>query len=270
MDRAARHDILTVIAVAACAFVVADLSHEALGHGTVAWLTGAKQIVLSYTYLSTDIQSRWISLAGPAANLIEGVAALACLGAVRRGAARLFVFLLMAFNLLNAAAYLVYSGVLNSGDLAVAVAGLPHLDLIRIAMVIAGLAAYVLFIVVGAKPLRSFLPPRGALALWPYLAAFALNAAAACLNPLGIKYFLISALPATLGSNAGLFAMARLADGKAGQDDDTAQAVVPRSLLWIAAGLVLAAGYIFVIGPGVECAGLLSRILPGLAPMPPK
>ena len=248
VDENNNHDILTVIAVAACAFVVADLSHEALGHGIVAWLMGAKQIVLSYTYLSTDIQSRWISLAGPVINLIEGLLALAFLGKVNRSASGLFLFLLMAFNLLNAAAYLVYSGALDAGDLGVAIAGLPHLPQIRFGMVVIGLAAYCLFILACGRKMRHFRRPHFSLALWPYITAFALNASAAGLNPLGIKFFLISALPATLGSNAGLFAMPRIARGK--QDHTSDGNVVARSYLWIATGVGLAAGYVFVIGPG--------------------
>jgi len=249
VDEHKNHDVLTVIAVAVCAFVFADLSHEALGHGTVAWLIGAKQIVLSYTYLSTDIQSRWISLVGPVVNLVEGLLALALLGKFRRGANGLFLFLLMAFNLLNAAAYLVYSGALDAGDLAVVIAGLPHLPQIRLGMVIVGLLAYGMFIWIGGRRMRHFTAPHFAIALWPYLAAFALNAAAASLNPLGMKYFLISALPATLGSNAGLFAMPKIAEGKPGEGGD--RTVVARSYVWIAAGVALTAGYVLVVGPGV-------------------
>jgi hypothetical protein len=247
--RAQSHDVLTVAAIACAAFITADLSHEALGHGVVAHLMGAKELVLSYTYLSSDVQSPWISVAGPFANIVEGLLAFAVLRRVRLpAAAMLFVFLLMNFNLLDAGAYLIYSGILNSGDLAVVIAGLPHLGAIRLAMLVAGLMFYAGFVVLGAQQVRRFASPQRLLVTIAYVAALGLNCAAAAVNPLGLKYFLLSGLPATAGANAGLFAMPgltrRFADGLDGL-------TVGRSYVWIGVGLLLAIGFVAVIGPGV-------------------
>jgi hypothetical protein len=246
-----KHDTLTTIAIALIAFVVADLSHEALGHGVVAHLQGAKLIILSYTYLTSDLQSRLISVAGPVVNIIEGLIALAVFQRIRRraSAATFFVFLLMMYNLLDAAAYLVYSGVLNSGDLGVVIAGLPHVGAIRAVMVVAGLALYAALTWMGARELQQFAPERSSLTTPAYVAAIVLNGAAALLNPLGLKYFLISALPTAAGANAGLLAMPTLAERNAGRPAN--EIFVARSYPWMIAGAIIAAGFIFVIGPGL-------------------
>jgi hypothetical protein len=247
------HDLLTVAAIACTAFLVADLSHELLGHGVVAHFSGAKQIVLSYTYLSSDIQSRWISIAGPVVNVVEGLVALVLLRALRlRAAAALFLFLLMSFNLLDAAAYPIYSGVLGSGDLAVVIAGLPHLGALRVALDVGGLLLYVVFTFVGGRALGRFIETRERLTTTAYIAAIALNCCAGLMNPLGLKYFLLSALPATAGANAGMFVMPAIARRSAGEG---AVLGVQRSLGWVIAGAALAAFFIFFVGRGIALAG---------------
>jgi hypothetical protein len=246
-----RHDAFTTISISIIAFVVADLSHEALGHGVAAHLKGAKLIVLSYTYLTSDLRSRLISAAGPLVNLIEGLIALALFRSIRMkaAAASFFIFLLMIYNLLDAAAYLIYSGILNSGDLGVVIAGLPHLGAIRLVMVVVGLTLYATLTLVGARELRHFALERSSLTTPAYFAAIVLNCAAALLNPLGLKYFLISALPTTAGANAGLLAMPALAERQAGSRLN--QILVIRSYPWIIAAVILAAAFIFLIGPGL-------------------
>jgi len=244
-----KHDWLTIVAIAAVAFVTADLSHEGLGHGIAAYLVGARRIVLSYTYLSSDIQSRMISVAGPAVNLLEGFAALFCLRRWRMGStATLFTFLLVMFNLLDAAAYLVYSGVLNSGDLAVVIAGIQQSQIIRLGMDLGGLVLYGAFVFLGARELPFFQAPHAPMTNISYVTPIAINTAAALLNPLGLKYFLISALPATLGANAGLLAMPRLAVRNAARGGTLA---IRRSYAWICVGLVTTALFVFVVGPGI-------------------
>ena len=244
-----KHDTLTLTVIAILAFIIADLSHEALGHGVVAYFIGAKHIVLSYTYLSTDLQRRSVSFSGPLVNLIEGLLALLLLRRFRMSAsAEYFVFLLMNFNLLDWAAYFVYSGVLNSGDLGVVIAGLPHLGVIRFGMVLTGLALYWALMLVGGRELARFQLPRTRLTTTAYLAALGLDCGAALLNPLGLKYFLISALPATLGANAGMLAMPRLSERNTVY---TPSYYIERSYTWIVTGFAGAAIFIFLIGPGL-------------------
>ena len=249
-----RHDALTTMSISIIAFVVADLSHEALGHGVAARVQGAKLIVLSYTYLTSDLQTRFISSSGPLVNLIEGLVALTISRRIRlKATASLFVFLLMIYNLLDAAAYLIYSGVLNSGDLGVVIAGLPHIALIRTGMVAVGLSLYAAFTLIGARELRHFSPAPSSLTTAAYLGPIALNCAAAILNPLGLKYLLISALPTTAGANSGLLAMPVLAERQSGPRPE--QLRVSRSYPWIVAAAVVASVFIFLVGPGLRLVG---------------
>ncbi len=252
-----RHDALTTMSISIIAFVVADLSHEALGHGVAARVQGAKLIVLSYTYLTSDLQTRLISSSGPLVNLVEGLFALTILRRIRmRATASFFVFLLTIYNLLDAAAYLIYSGVLNSGDLGVVIAGLPHIGFIRAGMVVVGLLLYAALTLIGARELRRFDPVRSSLTTPAYLAAIALNCAAAVGNPLGLKYFLISALPTTAGANAGLLAMPVLAERQPGRCHE--QLRVARSYPWVVAAVIVASIFIFLIGPAFISSASLS------------
>jgi hypothetical protein len=244
-----KHCTLTMAAIAACAFIAADMSHEGLGHALVALISGSHRVVLSYTYLSSDMQSRWISAAGPLVNLAEGSLAFGLLSAFKwRANISYFLVLLTFFNLLVAAAYLVYSGILNSGDLAVVVAGLPHRAAVNAGMVCVGGALYWAFVVMGSRLLRRFQPPHITLVATAYFVALALNCCAALLNPLGLHYFLISALPATLAANAGVFGMAGLSDD-APHDERALQ--ILRSYGWISSGLLASILYVVVIGPGL-------------------
>ncbi len=245
----APHDARTVGSIAALAFVVASLSHEALGHGGVAYLVGARHIVLSYTYLSTDIQHRALSAAGPLANLGEGLVAFGLARTLRRRAATTyFLFLLAAFNLLVAAAYLLYSGVSDTGDLAVVVAELPHLRLLRLGMDLLGLVLYGAVLLALRSVLRRFHAPRPPLTATAYVVALGLNSAAGLLNPLGLRYFLLSALPAAAAANAGLLALPGMANRRL---PEGALLRVERSYPWVLAGLLAAAFFVFVVGPGL-------------------
>jgi hypothetical protein len=116
-------------------------------------------------------------------------------------------------------------------------------------MVVVGLTLYAALTLVGARELRHFAPERSSLTNPAYFAAIALNCAAALVNPLGLKYFLISALPTTAGANAGLLAMLALA--KKTTDSPPNQILVTRSYPWIVAAMIVAAGFIFIIGPGL-------------------
>lgn len=241
------------MAVAALAFMCSDLSHEALGHGIAAFFCDAKVIVLSYTYLSSDLRSKWISAAGPMVSLVEGLLAALALRTLRLSpTATLFVFLLAAFGLLNAASYLVYSGATNSGDLAVVIEGWAFQAALRVLMVIMGMALYgVATAYLGVEAGR-FVAPRHSLAVMAYCAPIVLMAGAALFNPLGLRLFLISALPASALANLALLWLPRLA---ASAPPHALQRVVLNSPGWIVACACLSAGFILVIGPGVNLRG---------------
>jgi uncharacterized membrane protein HdeD (DUF308 family) len=98
-------DALTLSALGIVAFVVADVTHEGLGHGLATLWVGAKPVMLTTCYFSSSGSlSRWI----PAA---VGLLSVLALHLLRRPGAhvRYFLTLVVAFNLLFAAGYPAYS-----------------------------------------------------------------------------------------------------------------------------------------------------------------
>jgi len=247
------HDLLTSGAIALLAFMAADLSHEVLGHGSIAFLLHARHIALSYTALSTDISSRTLVLAGPVANLIFGVVGFTVLRRWRTEPKRLwFLFLFASMSLMNLSSYLILSGVTGTGDLAAAIAGVPQPEIVRSCMGIIGLISYGVLVRVLAQSFRIFARPNGGLRIAAYSAPLVLNTAAASISPLGLHFYLISALPATAGVN--IFLLILPYAGKSAHRDagsGTPEAIVKRSLTWILTATVLGIAYVLLLGPGI-------------------
>lgn len=132
----------SLLAVAVLAAVVGDTGHE-LAHAVVAMFTpGVSLRLLSTIGLSSVGTSPWIALAGPAFNLC---AALTLVLARRSGlptAWRYVAWVVGTFNLFNAAAYLVYSALLGSGDWATVFSAIGNAAAWRIPLGIAGLVGY--------------------------------------------------------------------------------------------------------------------------------
>jgi hypothetical protein len=74
-----RINLLTVASIGIFAFGLEPVVHEVLGHAIVCWLTGGKVILISSTAMQTASASRLVPAAGPLANIIFGLAALALL-----------------------------------------------------------------------------------------------------------------------------------------------------------------------------------------------
>ena len=62
----------TLVAIALVSYVIADIVHEALGHGGACLLSGGKAVALSTVHFECSISTRFISAAGTCANLIAG------------------------------------------------------------------------------------------------------------------------------------------------------------------------------------------------------
>ena len=140
----ARSSTTTVIAISAVAYALADMVHEALGHGLLSLLVpGVKLISISTVALSSTGSSRIVAAAGMIANIIAGSVSL-WLFANRRQftPGSYFLWLFAGVNLMNIG-YLLYSGVLRSGDWSEVIAGVPMEPLWRVALIAAGIAGYI-------------------------------------------------------------------------------------------------------------------------------
>ena len=217
----------TVIAIALVAFALTNLAHEGLGHGGMCVAMGGEPRVLNAVYFDcgrgdvTDAGSRWISAGGTLTNLAFAALTALLLRArfVRAATGRYFLWLFLTLNLLQAFGYWMFSGLGGIGDWNAVVAGSPNYPLWRIALAVAGTAAYIFVAVqIALRGLLQFLdagePGRVAravrLTVVPYLAGGVLYVTAGLLNPESPMLVLISAAAASFGGASALAWMAQL------------------------------------------------------------
>jgi hypothetical protein len=254
-------DRLTVIAISALACILQNVLHEGLGHGVTAWLSGAHRVTMSTVALQSDIATRWISANGTLINLLFGAIFWLVLLKPRRyrPATRYFLVLAMAGNLFTGAGYFLFSGALNFGDWAEVIRGLQPHWMWRAGLVVLGVASYyasMLVVAAEMKPFQSY--GKGSrrvrtLCWTPYFTDGILAGLGGLLNPLGLFYVIASALPSTLGANAGLLSLpgmiGRWRTAKEGRVES-----IPRSVAWVATAAVASLLFIFLLGHGITWA----------------
>src|SRR5580698_2461483 len=196
-----RINIFTVMSIGIFAFGLEPIVHEILGHAVVCWLTGGKVILISSTALQTASASRLVPAAGPLANILFGLAALALLrflttqqnanaraqtgvsanttaaapaafGVTRISLTLLFLYFFAFANLFLATGYILYSGLINFGDFAAVIDGLRPAWLYRAALVMIGALGYRYGIAQAARCLaqllaRAHTPPASGTAASP-------------------------------------------------------------------------------------------------------
>jgi hypothetical protein len=196
-----RINIFTVMSIGIFAFGLEPIVHEILGHAVVCWLTGGKVILISSTALQTASASRLVPAAGPLANILFGLAALALLrflttqqnanaraqtgvsanttaaapaafGVTRISLTLLFLYFFAFANLFLATGYILYSGLINFGDFAAVIDGLRPAWLYRAGLVMIGALGYRYGIAQAARCLaqllaRAHTPPASGTAASP-------------------------------------------------------------------------------------------------------
>jgi hypothetical protein len=112
-------DKATIFAIATIAACIAATAHEAAGHGTACLLLHGRITQLTSVYFRCSARSTWIAAAGPIGNLAAfALAWLALKGApMQWPRTRLLLFLTMTINIFWFAGYLIYSALLNDGDM---------------------------------------------------------------------------------------------------------------------------------------------------------
>jgi hypothetical protein len=251
----AKDDRLTVIAISALACILQDVLHEGLGHGVTAWLSGAHKVTMSTVALQSDIDTRWISANGTLVNLL--FAAIFWVVLLRpqryRPTTRYFLVLAMTGNFFTGTGYFFFSGVSNFGDWAAVIQGLqPHWAW-QLGLVVLGVASYYASMLLVAVKLNPFRGQDGSrlrgLCWTPYFTDGILAGLGGLLNPAGLFYVIASALPSTLGANAGLLSLPSMMR-KSG-DRETQVGPVERSMPWIATAAVASLLFVFVLGRGL-------------------
>jgi hypothetical protein len=254
--------------------MISNVLHEGLGHGGVAWLSGARQITVTSTYMEAGMDTRWILAAGTLVNLLFGVLGLAVLRGMRRAnmslrmperiPLRLFVWSLTAFNLLLGTGYFLFSGVGGIGDWAEWMKGLSPLWGWRVGFALLGAVSYVasawllareLVAIVGLGEARLWRMTEARMRrmTWTIYFAGGLTACVAGVwNPMGWKLVLISAAASSLGGASGLMWMPSIAARAAcGLPESDAAGAVPRMLPLYVTAVVLLVAYVWFLGSGV-------------------
>jgi hypothetical protein len=248
----------TLIAISALACILQDVLHEGLGHGVTAWLSGAQKITMSTVALQSDLDTRLISANGTLVNLVFGAIFWFLLLRPQRyrPATRYFLVLAMAGNLFTGTGYFFFSGVTNFGDWAAVIRGLQFHWMWRLGLVVLGMASYSASMLLVAARLKPFQnkdegPRRLRGLCWtPYFTDGILAGLGGLLNPAGLFYVIASALPSTLGANAGLLSLPSMMS-RGNQGDEAQVEPIERSAMWIVAAAVASLAFIFVLGRGL-------------------
>lgn len=252
-----KDDRITIAGISALACILQDVLHEGLGHGVTAWLSGAHRVTLSTVALQSDIETRWIAANGTLVNLLFGAIFWLLLLRPQRYKPATFYFLVLAMtgNLFTATGYFFFSGVANFGDWAAVIQGLQPQWLWRVGLVVLGSGSYYASMLIVGSKLRQFYgtdqnPGRLRRLCWtPYITDGVLAALAGLLNPAGLFYVVASALPSTLGANAGLLSLPSLMQ-KWRRSEEPAGAIT-RSAGWIITGTLVSLLFIFILGRGI-------------------
>lgn len=265
MEHVAVDDGTTLAALGVLAFALADMSHEALGHGLATLAVGGKAVLLCTCYFtSTGNYPRWIPAAGGLMNLAVGLGALAALRWLPRVGSllRYFLVLVAAFNLFFAFGYPAYSGIARFGDWAAVTAGFEPQWLWRLLLVVVAVAGYYGSMKLLGKAITPFagtaatgrLPDKarlGRITLIPYVTAMILACLAGALNPKGWTTMLTAGLPAAAAA-FGLTQMDHfLGSGWTSASQEVIEPI-QRSPLWIVAAVVVLIFFVGVLGPGIR------------------
>lgn len=245
--------LVTLIAIAFAAYLLADMAHETLGHGGMCFLLGGQIVYVSTTFEYCSMRSHAIDAAGPLAGILVALFAWAVLrwATPRHPSSYAFLVFLFAFAIFWNVGYMMKSGLLDDGDWAYAVAGFEPHKVWLIGLVVVGLGLYIAAMrVLGAMLAAKLAAPQGmtpfAFALTAYLSAALLSVLGALFDPRGPQTILTDALPSSLGS-IGLPWVGFVL----GRRYPSLRLALPTSPLWIAVGLAAALFFIAVLGPGL-------------------
>jgi hypothetical protein len=171
-------------------------------------------------------------------------------------AMRYFLIMAMAGNLFSGTGYFLYSGFSNFGDWAAVIRGLEPHWVWQVGLIIVGLVSYFFAMILVGRQLNPFrrdqasFPRLRRLCRTPYFTDGVLAAAGGLVNPLGLYYVVVSALPSTLGANAGLLSLPAWM-GSWRLNEQRPVATIPRSFGWIAGGVIAGLLFIVVLGRGI-------------------
>ena len=246
------------------AYCLANVIHEAAGHGVACVLVGGHPVRLDSMSFSCAEESvspgglRLLAAGGTVANLIVAAVILTTRRAAERWspAARYFLWLFLAVNVLTAFGYLLFSGVGNIGDWAMVIKGLPVAWLWRLGEIAVGGVLY--FVVApcllwpGLVPFLGSDPPQrvARLTVFPYWIGGITFLVSSAFNPNGIQFVLLAGAAAFGGTSLLAWYFTNRTQHSTGLDSEAIG--IPRSLAWIVAATVTFAIFVGALGRGIS------------------
>jgi hypothetical protein len=258
-----RDNAATILALGVLAYIGETLLHEGLGHGGACLVLGGHIKILAPLWMRCSVDAPFVVAAGPAMNFLASCLFLCIIWFVppNTSSLRLLLWLSFAFNSLVACGYIVVGGASSFGDWGVLFNAVSPSLLWRIPAVIAGVAGYYCSLALAAaayRRLEGHGVSRGR--LWKRTLVPAIGAA--CVAVLaeivgGRDEFgpLSLALGCTLLVGLSLTQMPGF-EG-VGASSVRQRRAIGFSFWLTAAALVVAATFVFVIGPGLDLSRLL-------------
>lgn len=245
-----KDDLVTAAAIGLLAYLSADVGHHVLGHGVACLALGGTINSISSVFVNCTIRGAVIDLAGPTANLVVGLAALALVAGRRYFPRSLSLFLLLAaaFNLFWFALQLVFSAATMTDDWAwpIHYYGIPNTG--RYGMIAIGAVGY--WLTVRAIGARLDFPSRSR-AMYVVTSAWVAAGVIACVTAALDRHpsaaILQHAAPQSL-----LLAIGLLFTPSASPNNisDSSALVIARSWYWITAAAVASVLSVLFLGPG--------------------
>jgi hypothetical protein len=250
-------DKLMLAALGICAYIVADVIHEVIGHGGTCILSGGSISLLSSAFFYSNNGNTLVDIGGPVANILAGILFWLLLNFNKNSSSRTkyFFILLMAFNLFWGTGQLIYSGITNKDDWSYLISGLQPIWFWRTVFVVVGVVFYATIIritsikilqITGDDPRR-----RKQLILIPYLAAGVSASFAASFDLIGALLAIKEGALETFAGFIGLLLILRR-NSKAGSNYTSNYSPIIRNLKWIISISVLYVIFVIIMGHGIR------------------
>jgi hypothetical protein len=264
----ARHDALTISAIAVIVYALSSLLHEAIGHGGACLFVGATPIELSSMNFDCSVLDdglapmRIVAAGGTIATLLGGILAFVLYKLVPGPRVLRFGFWLFAtVNLMQGTGYFLFSGIGGFGDWATVIEGWEPAQFWRFGLAVVGGLSYFAVTKLMFSELDPFIGkarPRRfrhgmRLGVIPYVAGAVLEVVAGAFNAGGLALLLISGAAASLGGTSGLVWGPQLLRGETTPSDmlEIPVTIVERSWLTIVLAMVVGGGFVWIFGKGI-------------------
>jgi hypothetical protein len=250
-------DKLMLAALGICAYIVADVIHEVIGHGGTCILSGGSISLLSSAFFYSNNGNTLVDIGGPIANILAGILFWLLFNFYKNASTRTkyFFILLIAFNLFWGTGELIYSGLTNKDDWSFLIVALEPIWFWRILLVVVGVILYYTTIrIVSVKVLQitgDDSERRKQLIFVPYLAAGISSCFAALFDLLGSLAAIKEGALETFAGSIGLLLILRL-NNKSNSNSDSGNSPVTRNMKWIISITVLYTIFVIVMGIGIK------------------